>query len=260
MEVLKDFLASRVISSGKELDGYSKVYFKSNENLLDLYRKVDFLDKDVFSVLASSDQVFTAYYNGACKVDSFDKNPLAVYYYYLRVWTVRYMNEVYPLEVLQNNYDWLLKLLMKVKVNSSEEEDALKFWKKHLIYRTDLEGLFYEDIRKNKTPFKTVNSIGSVVDFKTSFKVIDLFDKVNINSKYDVILLSNIIEWSRNDEYKMTMVSDNLDKILKKDGIILCSELLNRDDLTVQKERRIFDSNFDYYDYGRGVGYIYKKR
>ena len=85
---LKDYLVSRVISFGKEIPGYGRVYYRTNEDLDTIYRDLDFHKKKVLSVLASSDQVFTARYLGAEQVDSFDKNRLTIYYYYLRKYDV----------------------------------------------------------------------------------------------------------------------------------------------------------------------------
>ena len=263
MELLRDYLASRVIAYGKELDDYTKIYFKTNENLVDAYRNIDFFDKDVLSVLASSDQVFTANYCGARKVDSFDKNILSLYYYYLRIWTIKYKDMVYPTELLDNNYKWLNSLLDLVEVKSEEEKKALSFWRKHLENQTDFEGLFFDDyIKKDgKTVFKTTNSIGSVIDKDMKFKNINLFEEIeNVDDQYDIVLLSNIIEWARGSSSKMIIIRDNLDKLLNEKGLVLCTGLIDRSGEIIKKERDIFDSNFDFIDYGREVGYVYKKR
>ena len=57
---LKDYLVSRILSFGKEVPGYGRVYYRTNEDLVDMYRDIDFEGKKVHSVLASSDQVFTS--------------------------------------------------------------------------------------------------------------------------------------------------------------------------------------------------------
>ena len=49
-----------------------------------------------FTVLASGDQAFYFYDNGAKKVDLFDINKLSIYYYYLRVWIIKYLGRFYP--------------------------------------------------------------------------------------------------------------------------------------------------------------------
>ena len=52
--------------------------------------------RDVLTVLGSGDQALYMYDRGAKSVYLFDKNNLTLYYYYLRVWTIEYLNEFYP--------------------------------------------------------------------------------------------------------------------------------------------------------------------
>ena len=73
---LKDYLVSRIISTGKEVKGYGNIYYKANEDLIDLCLDVDFADKEVLSVLASGDQVFTSRLLDTKKTDAFDYNYL----------------------------------------------------------------------------------------------------------------------------------------------------------------------------------------
>jgi hypothetical protein len=127
---LKDYLVSRILSFGKEVPGYGRVYYRTNEDLDTIYRDLDFYKKKVLSVLASSDQVFTARYLGASQVDSFDKNRLTIYYYYLRKWSIKYRNQLHP-KVLKGN-NWLKKLLEVVKPTCEEEEKALQRGKRHV--------------------------------------------------------------------------------------------------------------------------------
>ena len=96
--LLKDYLASRVVADNKvlESDEYGKMYYRTNEDLVEAYLDTDFQGKEVLSVLASSDQVFTARVLEAKTVDAFDKNRLTLYYFYLRLWTLKYEKELYP--------------------------------------------------------------------------------------------------------------------------------------------------------------------
>lgn len=257
MDKVRDYLSSCVIADGKVLDGYSKIYFKTNEDLVNSYRLIDFKDKEVFSVLGSSDQVFMARSLGAKKVDSFDKNPLAIYYYYLRCWTIKYRNRLYPEAILDNDYKWLKSLLSMVKPQSKEEEDALHFWIGHLNRKTNLEYLFFDDsIVGNVT---IPNDDKSIASWKMDFQVIDLFKENEFDSSYDIVILSNIIEWAKGSRRKITCVRDNLDKLLKQGGIALCSKLIRRYPEMVYEEREIFDSSFDFFDYD-DRGYVYQKK
>lgn len=255
MNLVRDYLSSRVIADNKLLDGYSKIYFKTNEDLVSLYGMIDFFDKDVLSVLASSDQVFMARSCGAKAVDSFDKNPLAIYYYYLRCWLLQYKNSNYPEPILDNNYQWLRQLLDVVKVNNEDEKNALLFWKKHLKEKTKLDNLFFDDSTEGRIDFSGLKSIPQ----QMNFKVINMFQNNSFDSSYDVVVLSNIIEWARGSNDKIICVRDNLSRLLRQDGFVLCSDIIHRYPDKVNEERKIFDSSFEFISRGK-AGYVYRKR
>ena len=259
MELLKDYLASRVIADGKRLDDYTRIYFQTNEDLVSCYKNIDFQDQDVLSVLASSDQVFTARDLGAYQVDSFDKNPLSFYYYYLRSWTITYMNQIYPYQILDNDYHFLFELLKQVQPKSEEEVQAFLFWKEHLKHKTDLSRLFFEDTREGKTSFLDIDDLKDVAEDEMEFHKMNFFYPIHSDSSYDIILLSNIIEWARGSNEKILCIRDNLNQLLNSNGIFLCTGLINRYPEKIQREREIFDSNFDFVDYGK-EGYVYQKR
>lgn len=257
---LKDYLVSRVISFGKEIPGYGRIYYRTNEDLVSSYQDMDFENKKVLSVLASSDQVYTARYLGATQVDSFDKNRLTLYYYYLRKWTIKYNNELYP-DILGKNNNWLRSLLSKVKPKSTEEEKALMFFEKHIYDRTRLSELFYGDYidtDKGKTLYSEADELSSTIDMPMKFVDFDMFTDTEIEDSYDILLISNILDWARGDKVKFMVARDNLYKLLKKDGIVLCSRLVDRSEFNINNERRIFDKNFEYIEQGRD--YIYRKK
>ena len=103
---LKDYLVSRLISFGKTVDGYGKLFYQTNEDLMDQYLDIDFQNKDVLSVLASGDQVFTSRLLDAKRTDAFDFNRLAIYYFYLRIWAIDYRDELYP-RIIDGDNRWL---------------------------------------------------------------------------------------------------------------------------------------------------------
>ena len=257
MHISNDYLASRGVIDGMDLAkfGYDKIYFETNENLSDMYKKVDFLDKDVLTVLASSDHFFLANYLGARKVKSFDKNKLALYYYYLRKWTLSINRETYPFEILDNNY---LRRLWGSMPHYEDEETALKLWKRHLRDETRLNLLFHEDEVEGNTLLKTINSLGSVADRENTFINIDLFGDIDLNEEFDIVMISNIPEWA-NGDIQLTSLSNNLSRLVKKGGIVLCSRF-SRFTEDLDKEKRIFETNFEFHDYGRTIGYSYTKK
>ena len=256
---LKDYLVSRILSFGKEIPGYGRVYYRTNEDLVDMYRDIDFEGKKVLSVLASSDQVFTSRFLGAEVVDSFDKNRLTLYYYYLRKWSIKYRNELYP-KVLRGN-KWLKNLLGLVKAESMEEEKALAFFKKHVDENTNFYNLFYEDHLdedKGDTLYSKASHIKDTIDMDMKFVDFDMFSENKIKDKYDIVLTSNILEWARGDKTKFMIAKENLSSILNKDGLVVCSNLVNRSKSTILSEREIFDSNFECSEFS--TGYIYRKK
>ena len=256
---LKDYLVSRIISFGKDVPGYGRVYYRTNEDLSSMYRDIDFEGKRVLSVLASSDQVFTARFLGAQAVDSFDKNRLTLYYYYLRKWSIKYRNELYP-KVFRGN-KWLKNLLDLVKVESEEEEKALNFFKKHVSENTNLYNLFYEDHldeEKGSTLYSKASHIKDTIDMDMKFIDFDMFTESSVDDKYDIVLTSNILEWAREDKSKFMIAEENFSRMLNKDGLVVCSSLINRSKSAVLSEREIFDSNFECSEYS--TGYIYRKK
>ena len=110
-----------------------------------------------------------------------------------------------------------------------------------------------------KILFKSSHSIGSVARGDMKFSTMDITQKIDSSDTYDVVLLSNIIEWARGDSNKIIGIRDNLLSLLNEQGIVLCSSLIHRSDESIQIERRIFDSNFEFKNFDDG-NYCYQKR
>ncbi len=121
-----------VVSAGGASGVFSKVYHSSNESLDDLFSCFSLKNKDVLTVLLSSDQLFYALSGGARSVETFDTNHLTKYYYYLRRWTILYQNHFYPSLRMFRNHRVLYSLLDKVDCMSDEEKKAFLFWKSYL--------------------------------------------------------------------------------------------------------------------------------
>lgn len=255
---LKDYLASRIICEDKKVNGYDKVFYKTNEDLLDIYLDIDFYDKDVLSVQASGDQVLTARFLDAKNVDSFDINRLTLYYFYLRLWSIKYRDRLYP-EVEDGN-KWMKRLIREVEPGSEMEKKALDFYKMHLKKNTNIENMFFaiEAQEKGKTLFTKAEELKDNLSPKLRFKEMDLFKKNKVNRKYDIALISNILEWAKNDDKKLETACDNLDRMLNKDGVVVCSNLIYRTMFDKDRERDIFSKSFDCERKGRS--YIYRKK
>ena len=255
---LKDYLVSRVLSTGRQVDGYKEIYYQTTEDLIIPYIDVDFYNKEVLSVLASSDHIFTARYLEAKKVDAFDINHLALYYFYLRIWSIKYMNTLYP-PILEDD-TFLEKLLPKVKPSTEMEKVALWFYQKHLENGTKFFYLFNRVDKQppGRTLFTKPEELQDCLDSNLTFYNIDLFTRFNLTSTYDILLISNILDWARNDTTRLQIAAENISKLLKRDGAVICHSLVSRTKEEKKKEQEIF--NNDFYLEEQEKGYVYIKR
>lgn len=258
----KDYLASRVIMDDKIIAGYDKVYYQINEDINDVLLGEDFTDKDVLSVLASADQYFMFKALDAKNVDAFDFNRLTMYYYFLRKWSIKYNNDVYPDIIYDDSY--VENLLEKVEVSSDLEKKALDFFKRHVSNGSDFSKLFYDvDAQPyGNTLFQNVRQLKKIVDSDFTFYNMDLFrnNRDLITKKYDYLYISNILDWAREDSSKITIAKDNLLSLLKDNGKVICSRLVNRSKSGVLSEREIFDENFQLREFADGKNYMYIKK
>lgn len=256
---LKDYLASRLISQNKSIDGYGRIYYKANEDLINPCLDVDFQNKDVLAVLSSADHVLTARFLDANNVDAFDINRITIYYFYLRIWTIKYRNTLYP-KILNGDKNWLGSLLSQITPTNSAEKNALDFFKKHLKDNTNLINLFYDvDVQpKGQTLYTSPSDLEDCLYPDLNFYQIDLFKKFHLHDTYDIIMISNILEWAHNDASKLTIAAENLGTILRSGGSVLCSSLIHRSLESLAKEKEIFSDLF-YFD-GNPQSYQYIRK
>ena len=252
---------------------YRRVYPNTNENMKALFRNFNVEGKDVLCVLGSSDQVLSSFYLGANSVDSFDNNKLTFYYYYLRKWLITYLNEEYINEEFFKNGRKLYKLISKIKVEDKDEETAKEFWLNYLSKNCRIDKkLFIETRNKYDNLFKDDLSNLSKKIKRLGFYNYDLGYDFYLDKQYDILIISNIMECLRN-QFQICIAKENIERLLKKDGICVCSHLMeNKNDLNHKDEvgimtmDELIEEDFnDYYltndtNKYREVGYVYKKR
>ena len=246
----------------------NRLYFATNELASEIIGSFDIKDKDVLTVLGSGDQAFHFYNNGARKVDVFDINRLAIYYYYLRRWTITYLKMSYP----PFNFDgtFILDLLSHVVPRDDKEQNAILYWKEiaSLLKKTNIDSkkLFHYSIytKYDESIFDNTNLEQILNEDSFSFYNFDIARIINSLKKYDVVYVSNIADYVDKsgtfDNYKQ-----NLKKLIKKDGIIICSSIAEygfpkgfeklKEDFIWHDIRQ--GSNLDV---GRRIGYCYTKK
>jgi len=232
-------------------ENHARIYFSSNESLKDLFQHFSVKDKEVLSVMASSDQYFYSYYNGAKNVDTFDINVLTKYYYYLRYWSILYNNQFYPDKTIFQSHQYIYDLLQKVKCESLEERHAYRFWSEFIrkAFPFDCGNLYYYGVREN--PIVDLKTLKEQIRGKDiSFTHLDLFEEVPKKKKYDIIITSNILEYAGYDKLRLIKARNNLKSMLNENGKVISSHYFHqRYDSFFAMEREIFHQTFDYVEF-----------
>ena len=253
---------------------YGKIYMSTNDSMNLIDRFVDVYDKDVLTVLGSGDQAFHFMNGGARSVDLFDINKLSIYYYYLRVWQILYLDSFHPRNG-QNlvSPQYIDKILSSVtELSSSLERDAYNYWKTILSKYNNPDylnsKLFYCDYSLLGNKITSLSILKSKLKSGVNnFYNVDMTKTVDINKQYDIIFVSNILEWIKSKRWDVNTFNDNLYNLLNDNGMVICTKF-NLSEAS-DYEKRIFSSNFDYSILNRygddyvtswTPGYIYTKK
>jgi len=60
------------------------------------------------------------------------------------------------------------------------------------------------------------------------FRNLNLFIPQKETEQYDIVLISNILDWAKEEEELIKTAATNLGKLVKKNGVVLCSNLVYR--------------------------------
>ena len=264
-----DLDKAKLVMQYRTSSNFDHIYFSSNECLKNIFSQFDFKEKDILTVLGSGDQAFYFYDSNAKSVDIFDINKLAFYYYFLRMWVVKYMNSFY-LPIGFTTY-YIFRLIELVKPTSKDEYNALEFWKKYALLFENNNHLrinLFEDF-----DYSLPNKIENLKKIRKRILLndnnmynIDISSNFTLDKKYDVIYVSNISNWL--DKDKFILYRDNLYNLLNDSGYVICANLSLNGPIAYEKE--IFSSKFELhemksgYDFNvmvyRPPGYYYVKK
>ncbi len=269
-EVDEDIEETSALLNGEEVsNNYDFIYTHSNECLSNLFDNFDVRDKRVLTVLSSSDQLFNCLIRDCFSVDTYDINKLTKYFYYLRKWNIIYNGKFYlPCSITGT---FIYNILNKVSVSSPSEEEAYKYWSMFIrkfpgfLYKY----LFYTGVRDNYSfDFSLDDLKDKLSSYDLSFKCLDMGSSVDISSKYDVVITSNISEYFVDDLEKISNYKNNLDKIIDSNGCVISSHMINSH--IPYLESCLFNSSFNssefpyfydkFFDSYFPLGYCYKKK
>lgn len=241
----RDFI-NTINRKNNKMKCYDSLYFSSTEDFNHLFSEFDFDNKDIFSIIGSGDQAFYFYNRGANQVDLYDINIVTIYYYYLRLWCIKYLNCFYPVI----DTDFFNELLSKVEPDDLGEENAYNYWKKmmeNISYNYELNSLFFlGSFYRIERYIKDISKFRDIISSKdVNYTPMDITNPVNIDKKFDMIYVSNLSEYIR-DIHSFIVYSDNLDKLLKDDGIVVGCNIL--DPCPSNNETKVLSKKFDYHN------------
>lgn len=236
------------IFNDKKGDTFAYLYSRTNEDLKSLFEIIDVRDKNILSVLSSSDYLFSALFKEAGNIETFDINSITFRYYFLRKW------------LIQNGYvdagkictQDIFKIISSIRTDNQCEKDSVLFWKyffnlsrckKDCLYYYD--NLFIDIAAKKMIYEENLRDVADTLDgYKLQFKHMNVCNGFYPDKKYDVIFLSNIMDYNRNSKSRIEDIRDNLDDLLTDDGIIVMSHFKFFSGFNIEHE--VFSNTFDY--------------
>ena len=246
-----------------------KMHQSTNENLTAIFGQFDFQGKDVLSVLSSSDQMMSSYYLGAKNVDTFDNNITTYLFYYLKKWCMEYTGKSY----LSASNTELLDCL-DLHGNNDIEKNVAFFWKRILLSLTKPlkeTALFYTNYSESwGVPYsEDIPKMNGIMKGKDpNYQEMDIFGENETNKQYDIIVLSNILEYAYDSDDKKIYrnIMHNLQNALKEDGIVICSSLIFEKAMENGAFDEVFDTHEGAYEYEERrqkfipISYTYTKK
>ena len=198
------------------------IYPWSNEHLENYYNYYDLKDKKVLCITGSGDHAIHAIAGGAIEIDCVDINTLAKYYQALKLAFISKYNKDKFKKQFKNNNKQVLNPNIKLKnIREFLDDDTYLFWNNLIdldtfknnrnLFRFDGEpypiAINYEQIKMNIN-----NVIITCYDDDIKYFIQD------IDKKYDVIFLSNVLEW-HNFPVRQAII-ENCFNILEPNGVI----------------------------------------
>lgn len=245
---------NKILFQGEAFTGFQKTYFTTNENIKGYLNLVNIDNKNnALTVLASGDQFFNLINKGITNIDTFDINRLTEYYVFgLRMAMIeKYSYDEYLkinnlLLSEKTSFDILNDILYSLLPNMDNKYRI--FWKEILDYNYSLQNQKKEKLNIIRMLFfgfsnnmKYNNYLLNEEEYnnmKFNLKRVKVnFNSVNAtelhkiyNKKYDLILLSNILDYIHNHfgmNWEIKKYIKNLYKIANEDAIIFLHYLFN---------------------------------
>lgn len=212
IEQAKKIISCRDEKHYKENFFYS-LYPFSNENLKAYFKSQDFNGKRALTLGSSGDQILNLISLGCEDVTSFDINPFVRYYYELKKASImglnrsEYLKFLYQRKYLLTKFKDLSDLSLFKSIRHYMDSDSILFWESlfdefgiHQVKQWFFikDSLFKENIIKNNgyLDYEDFSNIrGKLEKSRVSFVTDDIRNIVNIDSSFDFMFLSNVLDY-----------------------------------------------------------------
>jgi len=182
-----------------------KVYPFTNENLFELFRHLDLKGKRVATVGSSGDQVIHSIFAGAREVDLIDMNILAEPFVELKIAAIKNLThkEFLRFGEIISNYTVDDFTRYYAKISHSLTGKAKDFWDNLVMdgsdkyfYHFTHNYINHEAVYNSAYTYNQLQEKLNQNDYKINYIFGELEDfPKKLNGKYDLILLSNIIDY-----------------------------------------------------------------
>ena len=215
------------------IDKIKTTYSFTNENLTEYQNIANFKDKNVLSVVGSGDQYFSFLLFGAKKIDLFDNNLMALYYFYLKYYSIMLLNYKDFIEGFfyskntQKNYSKVRDYLPdEVKAFCDE---VLKNKNLYSLLHRNFSLPVYSDHMDRAIPYlkgKRYYELKELLKSTPFPKIVlqDLRDLyISLDKMYDIMVFSNIYDYLYMNVKEYRQFLKNYEKYLNKGGIIFAN-------------------------------------
>ena len=240
----------------------SFIYKKTNEKLnkfIDLL-----LNKDkVLSVIGSGDQILNTLLTKPSKIDAFDISVFPKFFLKLKIASIKSLSRDEYIKFFFSTTETFLDEyyddLYFDKIRKELDDESEDFWT-YLFQYNDWYDIYNSTLFSSESVFEEQAIIqNKYLDNNEYYKLRDILQNVQINyiesnlldlkinDTYDLIYLSNILEYVKKSAY-----FDKIDELSVKNKGIIISYIFGE----IDKAIKMFNGDFDYREFDGGSGVI----
>ncbi len=240
----------------------SFIYKKTNEKLNEFIDLL--LNKDkVLSVIGSGDQILNTLLTKPSKIDAFDISAFPKFFLKLKIASIKSLSRDEYIKFFFSTTETFLDEyyddLYFDKIRKKLDDEAEDFWT-YLFQYNDWYDIYNSTLFSSESVFEEQAIIqNKYLDNDEYYNLRDILQSVQINyiesnlldlkinDTYDLIYLSNILEYVKKSAY-----FDKIDELSVKNKGIIISYIFGE----IDKAIKMFNGDFDYREFDGGSGVI----